>query len=165
MTMKTGFVGPSNEGNCGVSSVATVLGIPFNAVKGYIKHRWNLRENWKGSTVLMQRTDALDHFGASFRVVKYAKYERPLVWEFALKIAKPGVTYLIDIAGHTFVLKDCMVVDQKYPTPTHFAWTRAGKSNYGNWSIDCVVEITHVPDAWEMEKKEKSSLEGLKDAF
>jgi hypothetical protein len=157
--LKTGFSGPSNGPNCGVSAVATITETPFPVVFEFIRHRFKKTEGWKGSTYEYERRAALEHFGATVSVQAQSGKER--FWQWALKRAKPDTTYMIDVTGHSFVYRNGLLVDQVYSKPTPFAWC----GNVGNRKVDRVWEITSLPSQEEKASERARQTESLTETF
>lgn len=130
LTLPTGYAAPCREPHCGVLAVAICADVPLETAFETIKQAAGYNGNWKGRTYLKDRTGALDTFGAYFTVTRHAPrrvlqaHNWPEGWAptctlatFAKRHAKPGVTYMIDVSGHTFTLRNGMIADQSGVRP------------------------------------------------
>lgn len=160
--MKEGFAGPNTWPCCGVTAVATALEIPFAVVLDHIRHKSNYQENWKGSTVLSERLEALDYFGATYNSNNFKRrYGKLRFWQWALLHAKSHTTYLIDVPGHTVVFRDHMIIDQAHPTPTHFALSE----RLGGMSVNQITEIVSIPTEKERKKEQEKAQDEITNLF
>lgn len=160
--MKTGFAGPKNWPCCGVTAVATACEVPFATVLDYMRNKWNLNENWKGSTSLPHRLDALTHFGATYETHDLrCRFHKLRFWQWALLHAKPATTYIVDVPGHSFVFRDHMLIDQAHPKPEYFALC----GRLGGASINKIIEIKSIRSTEEREETSKQATCELTDLF
>jgi hypothetical protein len=114
----TGLLGPSNEPNCGVTAVAVITGKPFYEVMETMRKLLGHTRGWKGRTYWGCRKLALTHYGVPFTVDFLATYKRgerlPLLSSYLKRLA-PGVTYMVDVTGHSITVRDGMFADQCGP--------------------------------------------------
>lgn len=130
LTLPTGYAAPRHEPHCGVLAVAICADVPFEVAFETIKQAAGRTGNWKGRTFLRDRTGALDAFGKYFTVTRHAPrrvlqaHRWPEGWEpsctlatFAKRHARPNTTYMIDVSGHTFTLRNGLIADQQGVRP------------------------------------------------
>lgn len=163
--MKSGFAGPSRQGNCGVTAVATCAEIEFGIVLEHIRHRWHHPENWRGSTNPFELEEALTHFGVKYDKVTYssheANYNCPYLWEWALTIAKPHTTYLIHIPGHVITFKDMAFIDQAHPQSQFIGHN----TKIGNSCVMSYMEIKSIPSIQERNQQQREQANKLEELF
>lgn len=94
---------------CGVFAVALAAGVPTDAAYTVIAGYRKAPARWKGRTHRKDRMKALKHFGVTAKPI-YAPPET--VRRFAEYRARPGVHYMIEVAGHIMTLKDGVLMDQ-----------------------------------------------------
>lgn len=135
-----GYAAPQRKPHCGVLSTAICAGVTFETAWDTIGAiRKPSRKPWDGRTFNCDRQEALRRLGVTFtqRVYFPAKHLRGLCREycdrqgfaercslltFARRHAKPGVTYMIQIARHVVTLRDGIAVDQGSAVPVGEHW-------------------------------------------
>ena len=94
---------------CGVFAVALAAGVPTDQAYTVMAAYRKCPARWKGRTHRKDRMKALAHFGVRTKAA-YAPPET--VQRFAATRARPGVHYMIEVAGHIMTLKDGVLMDQ-----------------------------------------------------
>jgi len=125
LCLPSGYVAPRHEPHCGVLSVAICADIPFEEAFAMIKARAGYNGNWRGRTYNGDRIGALRALGVPHKETHFAPAHAlarrgwPEGWSrrctlatFAKRFAKPGVTYMTSVRGHTFVLRNGLIADQ-----------------------------------------------------
>lgn len=125
LSLPSGYVAPRHEPHCGVLSVAICADIPFEEAFALIKARAGYNGNWKGRTYNRDRIGVLNALDVAHKETHFAPAQVlarsgwPEGWSrrctlatFAKRFAKPGVTYMASVRGHTFVLRNGMIADQ-----------------------------------------------------
>lgn len=137
----TGHLGPSDRPNCGVTAVAVVSGRPFNEVFEFIKGHAGRTGNWQGRTRLVERLAALDAFQVPYEVVfRYQlRGQRRTRLSTLIRWLDPNATYLMDVTGHSFVLRGGKIVDQYRRD-----WTPVSQVRFRNKLVCSVIRIKEV---------------------
>lgn len=107
--IKCGFSGPSREGNCGPTAVATISETPFEFVDTYMRYKNGKKGNWRGASTLHQCLDALRHFGVTFKLASFENLQLSFFIDF---LAKPDTTYFLWVPGHFMTLRNGKLFDQ-----------------------------------------------------
>ena len=95
--------------NCGVTAVAVISGVPFETVFAFMKQ--GRGPAWQGMTYLRDRLAALDHFGIKYRTAVVVK---KVTLRSQLPFLTDGKTYMVDVTGHSFVIRGHMFIDQRF---------------------------------------------------
>lgn len=134
----TGFLGPAAEPNCGVTAVALIAGEPFAHVFALIKAQQSYGPRWKGRTYLSDRTDALCTLGVPHRTVYHPRYKargKRSLASWARRLPH-GVTFMVDVTGHTVTMRDGKIIDQVLR-----AWTPAADTRSARKMVRSIVRI------------------------
>lgn len=129
LEIQTGSLGPSHEPNCGVTAVAVIAGAPFGEAFAMIKRQHGYGPAWKGRTYLADRLQALDTLGVPHRTIYRPAWNARgkhslLHWARRLPY---GVTFMVDVTGHTVTLRDGCMVDQHTRSWTPVAVARCAR--------------------------------------
>jgi hypothetical protein len=159
---KRDFAGPSNQGNCGVTAIATIAKVPFHVVMAYLREKYKRTLNWEGSTFPYEQQEALTHFGVKWERLKVSEWDGLSLHCFAKFVAKEGVAYMVNTKSHTMVFKDGAVMDQNVSDPVLYFEHMGG--GYKNQTLYQVVEIKSAPtkaDRLREMEREKNELREL----
>lgn len=101
-----GFV--TNLPNCGVTAIAIVTGQPYRKVWDWFATRNNhTTGHWKGRTFSSQYSQAMEAFGTKFKACPVGMTVEGFVNWHTVK----DRTYLINVSGHVFVLRNGVIAD------------------------------------------------------
>lgn len=123
-------VGDKLGRNCGVTCVAVLAGVPFDAAwlacwqairKG---GRRKIRGRWNGGTTNSERLEALTNLGVTMAEVRLPRRMR--LETFVRLYARPGQAYMVRTGRHVQLVKDGRVLDQNVPeaVPVGEFWGR-----------------------------------------
>lgn len=118
----TGRIGPRWWPCCGVTTVAVISGQPFEEVLAHMRGAGQHNAAWRGRTRLGERIKALHHYGVTTGTIElYGPFSgnrsRMSFARWMRLCAKPGVTYAVDVTGHSLTYRDGFFVDQCNPEP------------------------------------------------
>jgi hypothetical protein len=107
---------------CGVLAVAIAAGVSYPVAHAACKramHKLDLGKRFRGATFWRQRAEALKGFGVRFTVFDVKAVGHMSVIEFCADryAYEPEAVYMIDIRGHTMILRQGCIIDQSNYIP------------------------------------------------
>lgn len=100
---------------CGVLATALCAGVPYKVAHDRVREATFKanpnRQRFGGRTYLRDLKSAMASLGV--KLSETIKVNKPMtVSRFAADVAKPGITYLLQVPGHFVTLRDGVLVDQ-----------------------------------------------------
>ena len=100
---------------CGVLAVAVCAGVSYDVAHATVRKatfdRMPSRQRFGGRTYLRDLKTAMSRLGV--KLSETIKVNAPMTVErFANDVAKPGISYLLNVPGHFVTLRDGVVIDQ-----------------------------------------------------